>query len=84
MRTIILLLLLSSSSVSFSQKIKPIKSGKLPSAIRESSGLIIADSNSVWTINDSGGRNELYKVDLKGNMLQSCVIKNAENHDWKK
>ena len=58
------------------------KKFKLPKKIKESSGLIKVDNN-LWTLNDSGGKAELYQVDEKtGHIVKTLKIKNAYNRDW--
>ena len=58
------------------------KKFKLPNKIKESSGLIKIDGR-LWTINDSGGRAELYQIDEKsGRIVKTVTIKGAYNHDW--
>lgn len=50
--------------------------------IDESSGLIYFDG-SPWTFNDSGGKPEIYRVNVKdGNISQTVFIENATNVDW--
>jgi hypothetical protein len=64
------------------------KIGELPEAINESSGIIVSDTSSAsinfLTLNDHGGKPELYHVfsqDKKWN-YNSWKIKNARNFDW--
>jgi len=58
------------------------KKFKLPKKIKESSGLIKVD-NRLWTLNDSGGKSELYQIDEKtGHIVKTLKIKNAYNRDW--
>lgn len=48
----------------------------------ESSGIAFIASG-LWTHNDSGNSNSLYRVDsTNGNILQSVVVSNATNVDW--
>lgn len=63
------------------QKYQIIKSGQFPAIINESSGLIANADSSLWTLNDSGGLSELYKVDFYGKLLETKPI-NAQNIDW--
>jgi len=54
----------------------------LPGSLTESSGLALT-SEGLWTHNDSGNENELYRIDsLSGQILQTILISNAENQDW--
>lgn len=60
----------------------PTKLQKLPSEIKETSGLIYIDS-LLWTHNDSGGDAVLYCLDPStGNIIKRVVIANATNIDW--
>ena len=55
---------------------------KLPNKIKESSGLIKVD-NKLWTLNDSGGKSELYQIDEQsGRIVKTFKVKNASNKDW--
>ncbi len=48
----------------------------------ESSGVIFTNG-SVWTHNDGGNSNSIYRIDSISNMvLQTVVISNATNIDW--
>lgn len=54
----------------------------LPKRLRESSGLCYTNGN-LWTLNDAGNRNEIYKIDsATGAILQTVVIENFPNVDW--
>ncbi len=49
----------------------------------ESSGLAYdAQRGTLLTNNDSGGQPELYEMDLKGNLLSTLKIPDAQNVDW--
>jgi hypothetical protein len=56
--------------------------GRLPPSINESSALLMADSTSLWTLNDSGGEPIIYRIDLEGNLLENILIPNSNNIDW--
>jgi len=64
------------------------KIGKLPDKINESSAIIITDTSSIpagfLTLNDHGGKPELYRVFYKNKNWDytSWKIKNAKNFDW--
>ena len=59
------------------------RTGTLPSAASESSGLARGkDVNSFWTHNDSGGKAELYEIDSAGKFLSVKKIDGATNTDW--
>lgn len=48
----------------------------------ESSG-VQYDNGVIWTHNDSGNANEIFKADTTtGNLLQRVTISNAANNDW--
>jgi hypothetical protein len=54
----------------------------LPNILRESSGLCFTDGD-LWTFNDGGNSNELYKIDSStGTILQTVKIENFPNIDW--
>jgi hypothetical protein len=59
-----------------------IKLANLPEKLTESSGLAKAGENSFWTLNDSGGKDELYEIDEKGRIIKIQKIKGAKNVDW--
>jgi len=54
----------------------------MPSVVRESSGMVIASLNSIWTHGDSGNENKIFKVDSNGALLRTITIANAPNIDW--
>ncbi|HKI89088.1 MAG TPA: hypothetical protein VKA38_08680 [Draconibacterium sp.] len=54
---------------------------KLPDKTNESSGIIYFD-HLFWTFNDSGGKNEIYGINSKGEIVRTVEIKNAKNIDW--
>jgi hypothetical protein len=59
------------------------KIGKLSSVVNESSGLAKgADKNTYWSVNDSGGKAELYQIDSKGKLLSTLKVDQASNTDW--
>lgn len=61
---------------------KPKVQAILPKEVNETSGLIFWD-NSLWTLNDSGNKPVLYRLDkVTGKVTQRIRIKNAVNHDW--
>lgn len=49
--------------------------------ISELSGLLVYDG-LYWGFNDSGGLNEIYGFNKKGNIKKVLKIKNAKNVDW--
>ncbi|MFT7436340.1 MAG: hypothetical protein ACI8UX_002140 [Psychromonas sp.] len=58
------------------------KMARLPRVVNESSGLSIIDSSTFWTHNDSGGDNKLYKINNRGELLDSILIHLRSNIDW--
>ena len=54
----------------------------IPDEFKETSGLVVLDENSIWLIEDKGNKDEIYKVDAKGNWLKTLKVKNGKNHDW--
>lgn len=62
-----------------SEKIAKVFS--FPKILDENSGIQVIDG-FVWTFNDSGGKNTIYKTDFKGNIIQEVTIANAKNNDW--
>lgn len=51
--------------------------------VAESSGFAWAEGDStLWTHGDGGGANELYKVNLQGELLETKTIPNTTNADW--
>ncbi len=60
----------------------PAKYCDLEEDMKETSGIIYF-GGSVWTINDSGGEPEIYKIDkTTGTVIQKVIILNGSNRDW--
>ena len=60
----------------------PAKFCDLEEDMKETSGIIYY-GGSVWTINDSGGEPEIYKIDkTTGTVIQKVIILNGSNRDW--
>lgn len=54
----------------------------LPAEVQETSGLI-KFNGLVWTFNDSGGKPQIYGINLKNDSIEQIVtVKNAINKDW--
>ena len=54
----------------------------LPDLLEESSGAAFIDGQ-LWTHNDGGNPNEIYRIDtLTGEILQTVLVGNLENEDW--
>lgn len=64
------------------QIVAPAIIGFVPFEIAESSGIAMTTSTKIWSHNDSGGKNELYSFDFKGNIVRTITISNATNIDW--
>ena len=54
----------------------------LPNHLEENSGLLSLRDSTVWTIEDNGNKDEIYKVNFKGEILKTLKVKNAKNNDW--
>ncbi|HWB23932.1 MAG TPA: hypothetical protein VG738_00565 [Chitinophagaceae bacterium] len=55
---------------------------KLPSLLKESSGLCLTDG-ALWSFGDSGNPNSIYRIDsATGAILQVVTITNYPNVDW--
>ena len=60
----------------------PAKFCDLEETMKETSGIIFSAGN-VWTINDSGGEAEIYKIDkVTGLVNQKVILLNGSNIDW--
>lgn len=81
MRISVLFLLLSFTLANCqnSGKLKVITD--LPSSQKENSGLAIYGEN-IWLIEDSGNKDEITQMTLKGEILKDLEVKNAKNKDW--
>lgn len=55
---------------------------ELPNNLEENSGLISLKDSTVWIIEDNGNKDEIYKVNFKGNLLKQFKVKNGKNKDW--
>jgi hypothetical protein len=56
--------------------------GNLPNQLEEVSGTeVVANSDFIWMLNDSGNKSEIYRVSYKGKIKKTISIK-AKNHDW--
>ena len=59
------------------------QTGRLPTCINENSGLAKAwQDNYYWTMNDSGGKPELYMINPKGRVFDTLQVTDAKNIDW--
>ena len=81
MRLLYCLLFIIFIHLSYAQEVKSELLTTLSSELVESSGLIYFD-NHYWSINDSGGRPWLYRINSRGEVTQRIKVVNAENRDW--
>ncbi|WP_298555524.1 hypothetical protein [uncultured Algibacter sp.] len=55
----------------------------LPNSLKEASAIEkITNSNLLWTIEDSGNKNNIYGLNLKGKIIKDIDINNSSNIDW--
>ncbi len=55
----------------------------IDSDLKEASAIEkVVNSDLLWTIEDSGNKNNIYGLNLKGNIVKDIDIKNASNIDW--
>lgn len=55
----------------------------IPNSLKETSAIeTVANSNLLWTIEDSGNKNNIYGLDLNGKIVKDIDINNSENTDW--
>jgi len=55
---------------------------QLPKKLKENSGIVSLNDASFWVINDTENENQIYNVDLKGNIIHKLKVKNATNKNW--
>jgi hypothetical protein len=53
-----------------------------PKSLDEVSGIVYSQDSTIWVVEDSGNKDEIYKVDFNGNILKNFKVKNAKNKDW--
>ena len=55
----------------------------LPNSLKEASAIeTVYGSNLLWTIEDSGNKNNLYGLNKNGKTVKDIDISNASNIDW--
>lgn len=59
-----------------------MKMGDMPSEVDESSGLVKLTDTSYCTINDSGGENAVYEVNISGGLIKKHLVPHSKNYDW--
>jgi hypothetical protein len=75
-----LIILASLSSCNNYGQLKVI--ADLPNSLAENSGLVTYNDSTVWVVEDGGNKDEIYQVNLNGEILKSLEVKNGKNHDW--
>lgn len=55
---------------------------KLPTKLKENSGIIYNNDSTLWVILDKGNPDKLYKTDFHGKLLDELKVDNAKNEDW--
>ena len=56
---------------------------KMPPVVNEGSGLVRSTKDSTfWTLNDGGGKAEIYEISKEGKLLKTLPIPNTKNQDW--
>lgn len=55
---------------------------ELPKKVNETSGLIILEDGTFLTLNDGGNKAEIYHLNKKGEILNTCEIEDEKNTDW--
>jgi hypothetical protein len=65
------------------QKQQIVTLGKLDAVVDESSGICPAPwSENLLSINDSGGKPEIYEIDHKGKLIATHAVPESKNVDW--
>ena len=54
----------------------------IPPSLEENSGIQIYSDNTLWVIEDNGNKDEIYSLNLKGEITKQFEVKNAKNKDW--
>ena len=55
----------------------------LPNSLKEASAIEkVVNSNLLWIVEDSGNKNNIYGLDVKGNIIKDIDIENSSNIDW--
>lgn len=55
----------------------------IDSELKEASAIeLVKGSDLLWTIEDAGNKNNIYGLDLKGNIIKDIDVDNAKNDDW--
>ncbi|MFY0482949.1 hypothetical protein ACI6PS_10090 [Flavobacterium sp. PLA-1-15] len=55
----------------------------MPKKIKESSAVEVTEkSDLIWTLEDSGNEPQLFALNVKGELINTVEITNAQNNDW--
>ena len=54
----------------------------LPKELNEISGLVVYNDSVLFAHNDGGDDPKIYVLNLKGEILHTCLILNVKNNDW--
>jgi len=55
---------------------------KFPSKLKEVSGLQVTKDGKIWVIEDSGNKDQIYRVNKDGQIKESLKVDHAKNKDW--
>jgi len=55
---------------------------QLPKKLDENSGIVSLNNNSIWVIIDTKNADEVFQVDLHGDIIKELKVKNANNNNW--
>jgi hypothetical protein len=58
------------------------KLGKFSSKLKEVSGMEVTNEGDIWVIEDSGNKDNIYRIDKDGDIQESLEIDHAKNKDW--
>lgn len=57
--------------------------GSIDNDLEEASAAqMVTNSNLIWTIQDAGNNNNVYGLDLKGDIVKEIDVSNIKNQDW--
>ncbi|UWX54646.1 hypothetical protein NYZ99_17545 [Maribacter litopenaei] len=79
-RTFLLLLFITITSCTNYGQLKVV--ADLPGSLKENSGMVSLKDSTVWIVEDGGNKDELYKINFKGEILKTLEVKNGDNDDW--
>ena len=79
-RTFLFLLFITITSCTNYGQLKVV--ADLPGSLKENSGMVSLKDSTVWIVEDGGNKDELYKINFKGEILKTLEVKNGDNDDW--